>query len=55
MQCIDAITMGDSRDVFTLSTKFEVLSYMDKFCLTMGNNPNDDKLAWLDGCDKTVK
>jgi len=55
MNCIDAIALGDARDVWTLSTSFEIKSYMDKFCIEMGNNPNDNKLAWLNGCDNTPK
>jgi len=47
--------LGDSRDVWTLSTKFEVKSYLDKFCIEMGTNPGDQKLAWLAGCDETAK
>jgi hypothetical protein len=41
MGCLDAVVMGDSRDVWTLSTKGEVKSYLDKYCIEMGSNPGD--------------
>ena len=44
MNCVDAITLADAREVFQFGVGSEIISYIDKFCLTVGNNPNDAKI-----------
>ncbi len=34
MNCIDAISMGDAREVWIIDLNWEIKSYGDKFCLT---------------------
>jgi len=51
MACLDSLTIGDTREVWTLTPSGTVTSYGDKFCISVGTNPNDSKLAWLEPCD----
>lgn len=54
MGCIDAIGIGDSREVFVLSPTFEFISNWDGYCLTMGGDPTDTKAAMLRGCNASM-
>lgn len=54
MGCIDAIGIGDSREVFVLSSTFEFISNWDGYCLTMGGDPTDTKAAMLRGCNASM-
>jgi hypothetical protein len=44
MNCIDAVSMGDAREVWVIDLFYDIKSYGDKYCLTVMNNPNDEKL-----------
>jgi hypothetical protein len=44
MNCIDAIFLGDAREVWVIDLEFEIKSYIDHYCLERGPNPNDEKL-----------
>jgi len=52
MNCIDAVSMGDAREVWIIDLNFEIKSYGDHFCLERGKNPNDEKLPLLNVCDE---
>lgn len=48
--CVDAISMGDAREVFVLNFKNEVLTYIDNYCMTAGHNPQDVKKVYTLPC-----
>jgi len=51
--CIDAISMGDAREIFVLDLNFEIKSYIDMYCLQLGKNQQDSKRPSLFKCDGT--
>lgn len=55
MNCIDAVSLGDAREVWVIDLYQEIKSYVDKYCFEVGNNPNDNKMAWTSTCDGTFK
>jgi len=52
MNCIDAIYLGDGREVWVIDVDMTIKSYMDNFCLEVGNNPNDKKKIMIESCTK---
>lgn len=43
MNCIDAVSLGDAREVWIIDLNFEIKSYGDKYCLTDDWKVEDDK------------
>jgi len=35
MDCVDALSLGDAREVFVLDLEGEIKSYLDETCLTI--------------------
>jgi len=49
--CLDAISIGDAREIWVLDLNMEIKSYLDMYCLENGKNPDDDKNAMINDCD----
>jgi len=41
MNCIDAISQGDAREVFVIDLNYEIQSHLDNFCLEMQDKPGN--------------
>jgi len=33
MDCIDAIALGDAREIFVIDTDWQICSFLDEFCM----------------------
>jgi hypothetical protein len=44
MNCIDAVSFGDAREVWIIDLEYEIKSLVDEWCWEIGQNPNDEKL-----------
>lgn len=51
INCVDAVSMGDGREIWILDLDMEIKSYPDMFCLEVGSNPNDSKIAKMKPCN----
>jgi len=50
VKCIDAIGIGDSREIFVIDVDWQIRTYLDNFCLEIGDNSNENKYAWTKPC-----
>jgi len=40
-KCLDAISLGDAREIWVLDLNMEIKSYLDMYCLEEGKNPEE--------------